>query len=193
MAARCQHIEPTGWREYACRLSGASVEPGCRSLDDSPCIPRQAAMVRAGSLQIKDVSKGEREAVRIMAERLEMKDLNFDELSGEELEEWAARIAGVRRDRRRASRQREKLLPRLQAKLDRLFSKRVALSKDMATIEKQIEGLKEGRPVTITSTRKGPAAVRGSRSTLTEAERREKKAAYQREHRRKAAEERAAA
>ena len=214
----CKEIEATGYDEYRCRLSGASVELNCRALDDDPCIPRQALMVRAGSLSIKDVSRDEREAVRTMADRMAgqatmtggVTDVSV--MRPEELDRLQQRLADRRRQIRDGERQRQRLLPRLVARFDKLVGKKVALTVEIEALDTQIEAIREGRPVELTPIRKGRvlsekqkaamrenakkarAAGRAKRGNLTDAERREKMRTYQREYkRRKTAEKRKAA
>ena len=213
--ARCQHIEPTGYAEYRCRLSGGSVDADCRSLAEAPCIARKALMVRAGSLSLKDVSRDEREAVRAMADRMAgqgtvtggVRDVSL--MTPEELEALAQRITDRKRQIRHVERQRQRLLPRLAVRLSKLSGKRTMLTLEIDELAAQIEGIKEGRPVELTPMRKGrvlsqaqKAAMRENLTKaraakgpkLTDAQRREKNRAYQRDwQRKKKAEKRKAA
>lgn len=69
-AQTCRVVEQTGWLEYRCRISGASVEADCRSLSGDPCLPIKALMVHRGQIRIEDVPPRERDAVLAVVARL---------------------------------------------------------------------------------------------------------------------------
>jgi hypothetical protein len=151
-ATICTEIEATGYEEYRCRLSGASVEPTCRQLGREPCIPRKARMVRLGALRLDEIPKDERQTVRAMAEQMATATMTgsvreLGDMSDDELYALQKRVLEQRRSRAKAARQRERLLPRLGARRQKLENRIALLVRERDGLDAQIEGLREGRPV----------------------------------------------
>lgn len=154
-ATICTEIEATGYEEYRCRLGGASVEIQCRSLGRDRCMPRKARMVRIGALRLDQIPRDERQAVRAMAEQMATATATgslreIGDMTDEELYDLQKRVLQQRRARVKAARQRERLLPRLGIRRQKLENRIALLTRDRDALDAQMEGLREGNPIEAT-------------------------------------------
>ena len=60
----CPHIRPTGFEEYSCAITGASVDLDCGDFTGERCAPMLALDVRDGRLTLDEIMRPMDKAVR---------------------------------------------------------------------------------------------------------------------------------
>ena len=152
--ATCQYLDSIGYEEYHCRITGASMPGDCGRLSVEACYPRQALRVKQGLLAIEDVQPArDRDLVMRLMEGIEVEKfaeerkpmqpehsgrLDIEGMTDEQLAEVEARIL----ERKRAMGRAKKVLPGLE-------KKRTRIVQSLAEINRQIEAVKNGMPVTL--------------------------------------------
>lgn len=144
----CSDLISTGYDEYACRLTGASVDEDC----SGDCIPRKALWYRMGLLPARDIERDERKAVIATASRLRGDHhMYIKTLPTKELLALGDQIADETRRRAAA----EQLLPRLEREQTRLDDLIAWAEKRRKDLDRAIDDIRAGKV-------KDPASLLGS-------------------------------
>lgn len=142
----CKHIVTTGWEEFACGVTGASVTRGCATPALGLCLPRKGLMVRAGTLRLDELPADERKVVMRMAEQIKANAVgDIEQMSDEQLDAMIARAKELKRARWALM----KRLPSIERQRDKLIARRNALQKRIGELQQTIDGIREGKQVEV--------------------------------------------